>query len=78
MIRDVVINGIVQFAHRNREMGSEPVGLFRISWMVDERFDEDPVELELAYQTTIGAGERVGGSEAFSSPLVAVCESAAP
>ena len=78
MIRDALINGIVQFAHRNREMGSEPVGLFAISWIVDERFDEDPIEFELAYETTIGAGKCVSGSEAFSSPLVAVRESAAP
>jgi hypothetical protein len=78
MVGDAVFHRVVQFAHRDREMGSELVALFRSPRVIDERRDEDPVELERAYETTIGAGERVGRSAAFSASLVAVCESAAP
>src|ERR1700728_1410576 len=78
MIRDAIRNGLVQLAHGHREMWSELVALFRISWIVDERFDKDPVEFEPAYKTTVVTGERVGRGEAFSASLVAICESATP
>ncbi len=43
MIRDAVFNRVVQFAHRNRKMGSEAVALSRSPWIVDKGLDEDPV-----------------------------------
>jgi hypothetical protein len=58
MIRDPVRNCFVQFAHRNRKMRSEPEALLGVAWIVDERLDEYPVKLELAYEATIVASER--------------------
>ena len=75
MIGNAVCNRFVQFAHRDGEMRSEPVALLRAPRVGDEGLDEDPVELELAYETTVVASEGVRRNEAFSASLVAVSKS---
>src|ERR1700685_2723797 len=77
MIRDAIFHGIIQLAHCYREMWRESVALALTPRVLDERLDENPVDLELPYKATVVAGERIGGSKAFSASLAAVCEGAA-
>src|ERR1700733_12469996 len=75
MIRDTIFHGIVQLPHGHREMGSEPVALSCPPRILDEWLNQDPVQLEPTYKSSIIAGERVGRSKAFRRPLIAVRQS---
>ena len=59
-------------------MRSELIPLFRAPRIVNERFDEDPVEFELAYQSSVVAGERISWSESLQPSLIAIGERVTP
>ncbi len=50
MIRDAILDRIVELAHGHGELRGEPVALLSSPRIINERLDEDPVELESAYE----------------------------
>lgn len=75
MIRDAIGNRFIQLAHRDWKMWSETVALLPATWILDEGFNEDPVDLEPAQEASEVASERVGRGEALPPSLVAIRKS---
>jgi hypothetical protein len=46
LIGHAIVHGLVEFAHSNREVGSEPKALSGTSRIVNEGLHQHPVELE--------------------------------
>ncbi len=72
MVGDAIRYRGIQLAHCYREMWSELVTLLLASRIVEEWFDEEPVKLELAYQSSVVACERVSWNESLPASLIAV------
>jgi hypothetical protein len=63
MIGHAIVHGLVQFAHGNREVGSEPKTLSRTSRFVNEGLPKHPVKLETSHQSSKVSAESVGTGE---------------
>ena len=57
MVRNAIFNGLVQFAHSRWKVRSKAVALALAQGIVDEWLDEEPVQLEAAYQSAVIASE---------------------
>jgi hypothetical protein len=53
VIRDAVLNGLVELAHGPWEMRCEEVALVLETRMFNEGFDEEPIEFESTHQTAV-------------------------
>src|SRR5580704_8599089 len=75
MVRDRLRQAIIQVGHRSREVRLKTVWTFHVSWIVEIRLHEDPIELKLRQANfspdQLGYERR---NESGASALIGICE----